>query len=360
MNQKIEEIDNIMNTISYGYKDSNGYNLINDEDKWDNLFKTTYKLLTPEEVLKLKCGTCFEQVELERKLFLDRDIEVSTYFICTHAIDAIPSHTFLVYKNNNKYYWYEHAWDMYKGIHEYNSIKELLLSVKKYFINSHDYITSNDYTFVYQYDKPKYHISCDKFYEYCENSKLIKLNEPLYFYHVIDKDSDISKGILSLQYMYDNKLYELFDKNVDKYKDRITNDWNIDKYKNKKYLTREEYIDGLNIFRGDYALSYIYFFRYPLYKELGSKIEELLKYKDIYAININDEEIQKNIVDIFYGYENSLSDNKLLDKKYYEDITEYEYFKNYDDSKKINFASLNHIGIVFKDNYCPLRFINKV
>ena len=33
-----------------------------------------------------------------------------------------------------------------------------------------------------------------------------KNKKPLYFYHVIDKNADIKKGILSLKYMYDNKM----------------------------------------------------------------------------------------------------------------------------------------------------------
>ena len=69
----------------------------------------------------------------------------------------------------------------------------------------------------------------------------LKINEimneddkPLYFYHLVDKNADMSKGIISLQYMYDNKMDDLFDKNIIKYKDRIINDWNIEKYKGKE------------------------------------------------------------------------------------------------------------------------------
>ena len=53
----------------------------------------------------------------------------------------------------------------------------------------------------------------------------LKINEimneddkPLYFYHLVDKNADMSKGIISLQYMYDNKMDDLFDKNIIKYK----------------------------------------------------------------------------------------------------------------------------------------------
>lgn len=361
INLKINEIMNLMNSIEYGFKDKNGKNIINtDSQKWDNEFDKFYYLQTPDELLKSKCGVCWDQVELERKLFEDNNIKIKTYFIYIVENDMLPSHTFLTYENNNKYYWFEHSWGTYKGIHEYGNKLELLLDVKKKFINEHNYVSENSFLYIYEYQKPKEHITCNEFYKYIETQKLIKTNKPLYFYHLINKDADMTNGIISLQYMYNNKMFELFDKNVFKYKDRILNDWKIEKYKGKVDLTREEYLDALNIFRGKYGTNYIYFFRYAPYKMLGNKINELSKYKDIYRININDEEVQKHIIDIFYGYDMSNSDNKLLDKKYYEDITKEEYFSKYDDSIIMNFSKLNHISISFKNGNCPLEFLEKV
>lgn len=184
--------------------------------------------------------------------------------------------------------------------------------------------------------------------------------EPLYFYHVVDKNADLSSGLLSLKYMYDHKMFELFDKNVEKYKDRIVNFWNIPKYKGKKELTREEYLDGLKTFRGAYGDRYIYFFRFPPKKELGPRMEELLKHKAIVRIDTNDERVQEKIDDIFYGFDMSHSDNKLLDRTYYENITEEEYFSKYDDTLQMNFATLNHIGIAFRDGYCPKEFLERI
>ncbi len=155
-------------------------------------------------------------------------------------------------------------------------------------------------------------------------------------------------------------MYDLFDKNVLKYKNRIANDWNLKNYKGKENLTREDYINALNNFRGKHGSNYIYFFRYPLYKKLGSKIEELSKYKNIYRININDEEVQKRISDLFYGFDCSNSDNKMLDKKYYENVTKEEYFSKYDDELNMNFSKLNHIAIAFQDGCCPKEFLEKV
>ena len=361
MNLKIDEIMSLMNSIEYGFKDKNGNNILDiNPQKWENEFSKFYYLQTPEELLKSKCGVCWDQVELERKLFQENNIKFKTYFIYIVDNDSLFSHTFLVYEDNNNYCWFEHSWGKYKGIHKYKTEKELLLDVKDKMKKEHKYVRKDSILFIYEYKKPIDHISCDKFYKYIETQRLIKTNEPLYFYHLINKNANMNKGILSLQYMYNNKMFDLFDKNVLKYKNRILKDWNIQKYINKKDLTREEYIDALNIFRGKYGSNYIYFFKFPPFKKLGSKINELSKYKDIYRININDEELQKLITDIFYGYDMSSSDNHLLDKKYYENIKEDEYFSKYDDSLEMNFSKLNHIGISFKNGFCPVEFLEKI
>ena len=361
MEQKINSIMNLMDSIEYGFKDENGENIINaNPQKWEDEFYKFYYLQTPDELLKSKCGVCWDQVELERKLFQDNNINFKTYFIYIVDNDMLPSHTFLTYENNNKHYWFEHSWGAYKGIHEYESELELLLDIKSIFMSEHSYVSGNCFLYIYEYQKPKEHITCDEFYEYIDTQKLIKTNKPLYFYHLVNKDVDMVNGLISLQYMYDNKMYNLFDKNVEKYKDRILNDWNIEKYKEKTNLTREEYIDALNIFRGKYGANYIYFFRYAPYKKLGNKINEIAKCKDIYRININDEEIQKSINDIFDGYDMSNSDNRLLDKQWYETISQEEYFSKYDDALLMNFSTLNHISISFKNGNCPLNFLEKV
>ncbi len=190
----------------------------------------------------------------------------------------------------------------------------------------------------------------------------MSLKRHLYFYHIVNKNADISKGLYSLKYFYDNKMFDLFDKYAFKYKKRIVNDWNMEKYygMDPSELNREDILDALTLFRGKYGASYIYFFRYPLYKELGFKISELLKVKDIYRIDINDKKVQELIIDIFYGYDMSDSDNKLLSKKYYETVSEKEYFSKYNDNDELNFAKLNHIAIVFKDDYVPIEFLEKV
>ena len=176
MNRILEIMDELRN-IEYGFKDKNGANLINSES-WDKNFYNFYYLLSPEELLHSKCGVCWDQVELERKLFNDANINCDTYFIYIDDNENLPSHTFLIFQLNNKYYWFEHSWYDMKGIHEYNNIKALLNDVKNKFIDSiKNEINSNlNYeTFIYKYNKPKYHISCDEFYSYIQTQERINI-----------------------------------------------------------------------------------------------------------------------------------------------------------------------------------------
>ena len=171
---KANEIMNIMNEITYGFKDNNGNNIIEtDPKKWDNEFYNFYYLLTPEELLEKKCGVCWDQVELERKLFLDNNISIKTFFIYLDNSKDLPSHTFLIFKQNNKYYWFEHAWSTYKGIHEYATEVELLNDVILKFKCDHKEINKINKLYLYEYEKPNSHISCEEFFNYIKTQKLI-------------------------------------------------------------------------------------------------------------------------------------------------------------------------------------------
>ena len=81
MNGKTQSIMKTMNNIEYGFKDKTGFNIINDSLKWENDFNNFYYFQSPEELMASKCGVCWDQVELERKLFLDNKINLR-YIFC--------------------------------------------------------------------------------------------------------------------------------------------------------------------------------------------------------------------------------------------------------------------------------------
>ena len=157
------EIMDLMNNIEYGYVDKEGRKYTKEFDNFADL----YILQTPKEIEKSKVGVCWDQVELERYYFKGNDWNIKTYFIVHNDNDKCPTHTFLTFEKNNKYYWFEHSWEICRGIHEYKSEKELLLDVKQKFIKyelNNNYVKNNLY--IYRYDKPKYHITTQEFYNH--------------------------------------------------------------------------------------------------------------------------------------------------------------------------------------------------
>lgn len=168
---KVNNIMNILDTINYGFLDNDGNNIFDDKDSEDK-FNQVYYLLSPDELLNKKVGVCWDQVELERKLFNESNIECKTYFIYLDDNNYLPSHTFLVFKNNGKFYWFEHSWYDYRGIYEYNTLNELLIDIEDKFRDSKkDEVDSNLDIHIYDYLKPKYNINCDEFYQYIHTQK---------------------------------------------------------------------------------------------------------------------------------------------------------------------------------------------
>ena len=161
------EIMDLMNNIEYGWidKNNNKHNIV------DKTYSDNYILQSPNEVIKNKLGVCWDQVELERYYFKSNNWNVKTYFLVHYDGNKCPTHTFLTFEKNKKYYWLEHSWERFRGIHEYKYLKELLFDIKEKFIK---YELNNQYEkdnlLLYEYPKPKYHISVQEFYNHCENN----------------------------------------------------------------------------------------------------------------------------------------------------------------------------------------------
>ena len=169
----VKKIMNVMEQIEYGFLDNNGSNIFN-HVKPECIFNKVYYLMSPEELLNKKVGVCWDQVELERKLFEENNIKNETYFIYIDDKNNLPSHTFLVYYVDNKVYWFEHSWFDEKGIHEYNNLNDLLNDVEIKFIKSRENeVPKGLDVHIYKYNKPNYNISCNEFYNYIFTQKKI-------------------------------------------------------------------------------------------------------------------------------------------------------------------------------------------
>lgn len=163
---EVEKIMDLMTTIKYGFLDKDGKDIFDYEDS-NYAFNKNYHLMSPEELLEKRIGVCWDQVELERKLFNDKSIINETYFIYIDDKSKLPSHTFLVYYMNDKIYWFEHSWYDQMGIHEYDNLDQLLNDVTQRFIKNEEINDNKELNvYIYRYNKPNYNISCNEFYEY--------------------------------------------------------------------------------------------------------------------------------------------------------------------------------------------------
>lgn len=163
-----KEVMSLMEEINYGWVDKNNISHSNVDDS----FSDNYLLQAPKDLINSKVGVCWDQVELERYYFKSNNWNIKTFFIVHYDNANCPTHTFLTYEKNNKYFWFEHSWEIYKGIHEFDSINDLLIDVKEKFIkNELNNCFNNRNLCIYEYKKPKYHISVIDFYHHCENGK---------------------------------------------------------------------------------------------------------------------------------------------------------------------------------------------
>ena len=84
----------------------------------------------------------------------------------------VYTHTFIVYEEAEKFYWFEYAWILDQGIHEFMSLYDLLTCVRDKFKKHNNLkFMDLDYLCVYKYKKPKFHIGLKDFYKHCESGE---------------------------------------------------------------------------------------------------------------------------------------------------------------------------------------------
>lgn len=172
---ELQKVLEKLNDIEYGFVDK-GENIYPDDlNDWNKNFGKLYHLQSPQELIKHKYGVCWDQVELERFYLTENNIESKSYFIIAYDNQTEPTHTFIVIKSK-KYYWLEHSWKPYRGIHEYESLNELLEDVKNKFETCIKNQNVKDYDLaIYEYKKPEYNLNCIDFLEHCEKGTKINI-----------------------------------------------------------------------------------------------------------------------------------------------------------------------------------------
>lgn len=155
--------------IRYGFKYNNKIYYGNEE-----IFLNEWKLKNIEDIIINGYANCFEQTEIERDWFSKNNYEYKTYFIIflLDYENNYSCHTYLVYKENNNWYYFENADESNKGIHEYKDLNSLIISQKKKFIeyNKNQGLEINNEIInkinIFEYNKPNDNLN---FYEFIDN-----------------------------------------------------------------------------------------------------------------------------------------------------------------------------------------------
>ena len=172
---KFNEIENpqqlldFLSEVEYKWMDKNGIF----HKKIESSMYEKYSLMTPQEVIKYKCGICMDQCELERFWFKKNKYECNVLIIQVLRENEAPGHAFLIYKNNQKFYWFENAWYDQRGIHEFDSYSELIDKIKKLFIIQNN-INESELTNLVIKEQPQYpyHMSYEEMDNYDNNNKI--------------------------------------------------------------------------------------------------------------------------------------------------------------------------------------------
>ena len=175
-----ELLDFMSHNINYGYLGKNGKVYHQGDSNFDEDWYKQYILEDKEDILENLCGNCFDQVELEREWFLNNGYEIKTIYemVKLEYENVYPTHTFLIFKDNNSWCWFENADSNNRGIHRFNSLDELLdFQYKKYveYLKTFNIKDSEiEKIIMTEFDKPKENISSDEYLNHVINSKRIK------------------------------------------------------------------------------------------------------------------------------------------------------------------------------------------
>lgn len=167
--------------ISYGYLDK--FNKVHKptEDDFNAIWRDVYVLENHSDVLNNKLGNCWDQVEFERIWFLEHGYEVKTIFemVLLDYDNIYPTHSFLIFKDNNNWCWFENSDASNDGVHKYLSIDDLLNDQLSRYIKflKNEYNISKeeiDAIKLFEYKEPNNHLSADSYLEFVTSGKRLK------------------------------------------------------------------------------------------------------------------------------------------------------------------------------------------
>lgn len=159
------------NNIHYGFVGKNNKKIYAyDDERVDADFLKEYYLQSPKELLDSGYGVCWDSAEFERQWFSEHGYNNKVFFMMFAKEEGtdLPTHTFLVFNQDDKWQWFEHSFGDYRGIHEYDNLEDLIEDVKR---KHYEHAAQNkgakteDFNFlkICEYKKPVYGSSPKEF-----------------------------------------------------------------------------------------------------------------------------------------------------------------------------------------------------
>lgn len=168
-------MDFLSKNMRYGFTYRNKTFTEDEKDFQANMNKL-YKLRLGDDFVKNKYGVCWDFCEFERAFFEEAKIPHECYFYISflNREKSGPTHTFLLFYQNNKWHWFEYSWQKYRGIWEYETKKDALKDILEKFINYYNRNIQN--VEIYRTKKVRSRLDAYNFIEHCLNGEKITLN----------------------------------------------------------------------------------------------------------------------------------------------------------------------------------------
>ena len=141
--RKIIEADDALVGVKYGNLD-----IYTKKPIKGNINDDAILVCKPDQLMKYKIGTCWDQ-SLYTYARLKKDLGTTNVraigYAYTDTHNRLTTHTTVIVKDKNDYYWSEHAWYAQQGVHgPYKSVDVILREIKSYLPKGSKILTWKD------------------------------------------------------------------------------------------------------------------------------------------------------------------------------------------------------------------------
>lgn len=162
INKNIKDVNDLLQwmqkEINYGFIDKNFKKYREDFDDLD--FYKNYYLQSPNLVYRNKIGVCWDQVEFIRYVLNKKHILNDVCFIIKNNLVS-STHTFVIYQIDSKLYYFENAFEKYRGIYgPFSKINDIIEKVNNQMDAEEGVKYSYNFTFL---DKMKQGLTCEEY-----------------------------------------------------------------------------------------------------------------------------------------------------------------------------------------------------